>query len=270
MVIRYILSDSDDTIARHPRHGDRTTVHAEAGGRILRKYPKVGFSIVTGQPYVATMDVVEALGVKGPHVYEMGWCWGELGETPKTMVNGYPEVSAVRSLKKLLKSEVDVREFAASRGVKARLIVEKKYMLSFAMLGDSTGSYFVERVLPELLAEYGSDVANYIPKLVRVINPGFAVDIVPNSVGKKKAASKLLRGKSVGHGETLALVDSGQEDLEMLELAGYAACPADASEEIRSEILRRKFKGYVSGYTCAEGAFPDILEYAAYTWGFAK
>jgi len=51
MVIRRIFSDSDDTIALHVDKGARSLKHAYDGGGLLRLYPNVGFSIVTGQPY---------------------------------------------------------------------------------------------------------------------------------------------------------------------------------------------------------------------------
>ena len=276
MVIRRIFSDSDDTIALHVDKGARSLKHAYDGGGLLRLYPNVGFSIVTGQPYSHTIDVVGAVNTPGPHVYEMGYLIGVEKSEPEILLSkddANPQIACVKRLKRKV-AEDNFPAYAMKRGLRANLMLAKKAMLTFLIEPPERGKDFIGQLWPGVVSDYGDDeLKKYLAEgSIRLISPGYAVDVMPQGVGKGNAVRHVMESYEINPAETLVLVDSGHSDMEMVDVVrehGYAACPANSTHDIIRAVQDFGERGYVSELTCDQGAFPDMLRHAKRTWGFA-
>ncbi|MCX8173212.1 MAG: phosphoglycolate phosphatase [Thermoplasmata archaeon] len=89
---------------------------------------------------------------------------------------------------------------------------------------------------------------------VRIERTGFAVHIMPENVSKARAMQHICRKLGVKVEECIAVGD-GDNDAEMLEIAGFSGAPANASP-----LAKQKAK-YVARNSYGKG-FAEIMEMA--------
>lgn len=69
----------------------------------------------------------------------------------------------------------------------------------------------------------------------KVIHSGYAFHVAPEECGKGAAARWISRVTGVNLSEALSVGD-GENDLEMLEVTGLSAAPADADERVKEAV----------------------------------
>jgi hydroxymethylpyrimidine pyrophosphatase-like HAD family hydrolase len=260
--VRLIVTDVDDTVTPHYPNGNRDLTLAREAGEVISECPHVYRSALTGHYRDAVVDVLRAAHIDGMSCFEMGYLVGFPGGQLELLpqIANEPAVQAVRKLKQRLQND-GVASRSKNHGISADVIKRKHEMLSFDVF-DKNGQGFVDRVLPELLDD---DVLAYIQRGdVIVKNPGYAVDILPACVNKGIAMQHIMDYCHVTPENTLAIGDSYHSDREMFHLAqpGYAACPANADDEVKYIVRQFGKKGFVSDVPCDKGGFVNILEHA--------
>ena len=94
---------------------------------------------------------------------------------------------------------------------------------------------------------------------ITIVRAATVVDITPKEVDKAAGVRFLSDITGISVLEMVGIGDSGG-DLPFLEIVGHAACPANATDEVKDLVGRRT--GYVSGRDRADGAV-DIIEHYA-------
>ena len=95
--------------------------------------------------------------------------------------------------------------------------------------------------------------------LVTIHHSRIAVDISPPGIDKASGVKFLSQCTKIDPEQMLGIGDS-RGDFPMLDLVGYAACPANASEECE-ELIRRKKHGYVSPHPYVPGVVDSIRKF---------
>lgn len=209
-------------------------------GRWLRQEPRVDFGLCTGRsiPYVEAM--VQALGLtesEFPNICEGGASlyWprrekdGEIGAPPYESLSEFDDSTLLKMIGNVLPKEA----FRVELG-----------KLGCLSLYPNAG-WTVER-LADLVRFALFDSANY-----SVLCSVAAVDITFAGVNKASAIREVCRRLSIRQEKVVCIGDSGN-DIPMLEIAGFAACPSNAAEKVK-ELCH-----YVSPHASTAGVL-DIL-----------
>jgi len=92
--------------------------------------------------------------------------------------------------------------------------------------------------------------------VIRITHSDCAVDISPVGIDKASGLRFLSQHTRINLKNTLGIGDSNG-DFPLFETVGYVGCPANASEECKKLVKKRK--GYISSYFYARGV-ADVIE----------
>lgn len=88
-------------------------------------------------------------------------------------------------------------------------------------------------------------------KLLQIHHSDCAIDISPTGIDKASGIKFLSQHTGINLKQTLGIGDSNG-DFPLFEQVGYVACPANATEECKNLIKKRR-NGYISPYNYADG-----------------
>lgn len=94
--------------------------------------------------------------------------------------------------------------------------------------------------------------------LVTVHHSRIAVDISPPNIDKASGVKFLCKKTGISGPEHLLGIGDSKGDFPMLEIVGFAGCPANASEECKN--LVRKKQGHISPFEYAFGVY-DVIRH---------
>jgi hydroxymethylpyrimidine pyrophosphatase-like HAD family hydrolase len=278
--VRLFATDGDDTLAPHPdEQGVRNLKPAHAVRSAIEKYPHVTFSVITGQSRNDIQDLVDATGIRGPCAYESGYFYFmggrllHLSDVRPELIERHPEIAAVDRLRQSLANNGFPQWVSSEHGLYADIMRGKGAMLSIRHY-DGRASDFRKSALPAMLGRYpeADAVRQYIESGAVQVTPfrNIATDLKPAIIEKDLPLGIIMKATGAEPRTTMVAGDSGG-DAEMFGVVynadmkdrGYAACPADATREIREIVRAFGNKGIISQWSCEDGAFADILETAA-------
>lgn len=182
--------------------------------RAIRGLEEAGVrvSLVTGNSVPVAAGLARYLGARGPVVAENG-CTVFYGGRVYHVCRGKPPAS--------LEEDLVARGFRASWQNPYR-----HHDLAF-LPPEGLGAREALRAVEEAVERAGWRG--------RILWTGFAFHIAPPEVSKARGAEVAAGLVGASLGEAVALGD-GENDLELLEAAGYSACPGDAAEEVRARV----------------------------------
>ena len=113
--------------------------------------------------------------------------------------------------------------------------------------------------IQELKALVDQALPEKIKKFVFVTHSGSAVDITPKGIDKGAGIRFFAERMGVGLHQCIVVGDSSG-DIPALQLAGYPACPANATSAVK-ELVRSHHNGYVARDEQTEGTIEILRHY---------
>jgi len=273
MGIEYVFNDIDGCIDNFVKPGfpDKQDLSPYSGGlqrlrEVAAQLPGTRFGVATARSVHECDNIIHALDFQGPSICECGnivYCPGQGGRLIFPQMELEPAVAA--SIEQFLawRATLDLDTLAREKfphtGIK--MLHDRMSMVTFEFKKD------VAAPLVKWLEEFffPLELKQAIARgHVAISCSAHAIDIFPN-IGKANALDHLARTFGFDLGQTLAIGDSFHSDLEMLQLAGYAACPANADEGVKEAVRRKGAQGYVSPKPYSEGN-ADIFHHALAKW----
>lgn len=260
MTDKLVLSDMDDTlIHEEPRFrgrkeglvgipGDKCYVSRKAVELIHKIRERVSFSLVTGRRK-HWIDVTEdlfhprfAVIENGGVILENGLFNPEWQRVMEPVTGKFGDYNGpIWEYKKKLGGE----------GLKTR--AEGRYTCFRVYMNESM--HLTEEQMRFLERKVESEAAGIGLVAAR---SGRCIEVIPRAAGKEKAIRFLMDKYGFAAQNIMALGD-GKNDKEMLELAGYAACPGNSTQGIKKVVSSNG--GYVSNLRGHEGTL-DLLNLA--------
>ncbi len=221
MAIRLVATDIDGTLTL--RRGNLLlSLEAITAIRELEN-SNIHVSLVSGNSLPITVGLARYVGAKGPSIAENGCVIFDAGEIIH-VCKGRPGKNIIEALKKL-----GFRESWQN--------IYRHHDIAFYPPRDSK------------MKEIGVRIA--IKEGYRVYDSGYAVHVQPLGGGKGVGLRQVIRRMGLNEKEVIAVGD-GENDLPLLESAGYSACPADADEAVKRRV------DYVASKPGGEG-FAEIV-----------
>lgn len=205
--------------------------------------------IATGRNTSYVEATLQDLGIQDrgtlPHIIENGAALLYSSSKGERIVP-HPKTGAFLQLKpKLEQAFLDIQAAIACAPD-----LEKRFMMTFYPLNGTTIKALY-KVVCEKLEKYAD--------VVDVTFSSSAVDVVPKGITKAEGVLFFCQETGIDAQNILAIGDSGN-DAEMLSLAQFAACPSNATEEVRFIVSAHGENGYLAkGATTAGVA--ETLEY---------
>jgi len=197
--------------------------------------PVPAVTVCTGRPQAYVEAVLQALHASVPGVFEGG---AGLYVPEGRRIFPHPDIadpSIMRTVRRILEEEVD-------RDPSIYLQPGKDFTVSVFPRGKDTPEGLKERVVG-LLGERAGEL--------ELLYSASCLNILPKGIHKGKGIEFLSSWTGVPLSSMLAVGDS-EVDIPMFQKAGYRACPANATTEVKA------LSDYVSGKKTSEG-LRDIL-----------
>ncbi|MCB2228256.1 MAG: Cof-type HAD-IIB family hydrolase [Desulfarculaceae bacterium] len=273
MSISYVFNDIDGCIDDFvkPGYPDKQDLSPYSEGlvrlrTITKRLPDTSFGVATARSVHECDNIIHALDFQGPSICECGNIVYFPGEGGHLLFEDMDLDAAQRaSIKMFLdwRAKLDLDTLARERfphtGIK--MLKDRMAMVTFEFkknVGPGLVAWLEEFFFPEELKQA-------IARGHVTISPSSgAVDIFPN-IGKANALSHLARALGFDLEATLAVGDSLHSDLEMLQAAGYAACPNNSDPGLKEAVRAKGERGYVSDKSYSEGNV-DIMSHALANW----
>lgn len=117
--------------------------------------------------------------------------------------------------------------------------------------------YGVALTIEDVYEAVKKELADFLQsRLVEITHSDCAIDISPAGIDKASGLQFLSQCTGINLKKTLGIGDSNG-DFPLFETVGYIGCPANASEECKKLVEKRK--GYISPYPYARGV-ADVIE----------
>lgn len=227
-----------------------------------QEFNGVLFGVATGRSFYQADHIMAHTNHQGPSIFEMG---NVIFEPERGVYNLFEEhekfkdnIDVIRFFLKWKKQIADYEKEIKEKFPLAniRQMKDRVCMLTYEF-DENIGPQlydFLKTLMPEIVKKA---IEN---KLLKVLFSENALDILPN-LNKGDALSFLIKKYNIGKNDVLAIGDSSHSDIDLLNSAGFVACPDNADETLKKFVLSKD--GFVAPNISSQGLLNilDILQY---------
>jgi len=222
------------------------------------KFDKVFFGVATARSFYQADHIMELTNHQGPSIFEMGNVIFDpkegvynLFERHEKFKDNIEDIKQFIDWKnKMIENEQEIKNHFLSSNV--RQMKDRTCMLTYEFDQNIGGELydFLESFMPDI-------VKQLIEKnILKIIFSNNALDIIPD-ITKGDAVDFLIKKYNIDKNEVLAIGDSSHSDLDLLNSAGFIACPANADESLKRFVLSKN--GFVAPNSSSHGLL-EILD----------